>query len=55
MINGLQRNIEYKETIEYINGYKIIHSTPVLTNEKIEERKKEALTKLVNLLSNRKK
>lgn len=48
MIN--RENIQYKQIIEYIGGYKVINNIPILTKEEQEESDKEKLLKLYNLL-----
>ena len=42
----LEREIEYRETVIYKNGYKIVNMYPILTKEENEKRKEEILLSL---------
>jgi hypothetical protein len=46
------KKLEYEQFIEYIGRYKVIHNTPILTDEEKKEKDKEILIKIVNRLSN---
>lgn len=39
-------SLQYRETVEYIDGYKIVNKYPILTKEENEKRKEEILLKL---------
>lgn len=41
-----------KQTIEQVNNFKIIHSTPILTSEEKEIMEKKILTQIYNSLAN---
>jgi hypothetical protein len=42
-----------EQSIEYINGYKIIHNVPELTEEEREIIEKDILQKIYNVLKNK--
>lgn len=44
---------KYTIEIEYINGWKVIHKIPIMTDEEREEKKREIVLGLYNLLCNK--
>jgi hypothetical protein len=54
MIKDIRKNrkVEYRQEIEYIGRYRVIHNIPILTDEEKEKIDKEILIKLINCLSN---
>lgn len=45
--------VEYTIEIEYIDDYKIIHQTPILSDEERKEKEKEILYKIYQLFSSK--
>lgn len=47
--------MQEKQITTFRNGFKIVHSMPILSQEEAEERKKKILLKLYNLFCTEKK
>lgn len=44
-----ERKIQYTQKVEYMNGFKVIHNKPILSDEEKRKRQKETLINLYNL------